>query len=530
VDAKPEGGAQTLKKSGLIVAIFTLVSLGLHLSGQATRPLWGDEACTYWTLQAGPLDILQGARTAGTPPLYFLLAWLSTTLLGTGELALRSASLFAGVALVPAVYLAGRRHIGERSALIAAFLTTISPLVQYYAVEARNYTWLQLLSLTVLACFLSILDRPGRRRAWLWLGIALVLTLYTHNWALFLLPALPVAAFAAGGEQRRILAIRAFGISAVAFIAYLPWLLVVSEVSSLGVADWIVAWWEETPPAAAIFRSLEVFGVGGDYPRYLAYLGRFSALPEAADRGLRALSILTTAGVLCLASARTFRARESAVLVLWCFLLVPLLMALAHSYLRYPIYLVGRYDTIALPAFLLLSGAAIDALLNWAPRLGWILPATLTALASVSLSTSFGEAYVAEPQNVAVPGIIARKLREGDVLVTTGMRRAMVEYYLHRNGIDLPIYSFPPEVAEHLGWYSPERFEADPTLSDQGADLASELAEIARRGHAVWLLLSYYREIDLNLTVPLSRSLELDAAHSSKKFEVWRLVSKSQLP
>src|SRR2546421_10520703 len=78
------------------------------------QTFWMDEALTAYEahLPFGPM-INTVAHVETTPPLYFVLIWGWAHLFGTGEVALRSVSTIAGVALVPVAYLAARDLISR---------------------------------------------------------------------------------------------------------------------------------------------------------------------------------------------------------------------------------------------------------------------------------------------------------------------------------------------------------------------------------------------------------------------------------
>ncbi len=125
--------------------------------------------------------------TESTPPLYYLLSWLWVKLSGSdGATALRMVSLVAGVAIVPVGFMATRRFVGDRLALVVAWLGAISPLLVLYSLYARAY------SLLVLTCALSVwafgalLERPSRRRWLLW-ALAAAACLWTHYFSVFVL-------------------------------------------------------------------------------------------------------------------------------------------------------------------------------------------------------------------------------------------------------------------------------------------------------------------------------------------------------
>ena len=78
-----------------------------------------------------------GVHTAEiTPPLSFLLTWLTTRLGESPEL-VRLPALVAGIAAIPLVYLLGVLTVGRRAALLGATLTALSPFMIFYSAEAR---------------------------------------------------------------------------------------------------------------------------------------------------------------------------------------------------------------------------------------------------------------------------------------------------------------------------------------------------------------------------------------------------------
>jgi len=75
-----------------------------------------------------------------TPPLYYLVAKLSTDVFGSrSAAAMRVPSALALTAAVPVAYLAFRRLIGERPALAAAAFVAVNPLLFSYSTDARSY-------------------------------------------------------------------------------------------------------------------------------------------------------------------------------------------------------------------------------------------------------------------------------------------------------------------------------------------------------------------------------------------------------
>ncbi len=83
-----------------------------------------------------------------TPPLFYLLTWGWSQAAGDGEAAMRTVSALALIAAVPVAYAALAAPVGPtRAALAAAALLAVSPLIAWYALDARAYGLLVLTAL-----------------------------------------------------------------------------------------------------------------------------------------------------------------------------------------------------------------------------------------------------------------------------------------------------------------------------------------------------------------------------------------------
>ena len=507
-------GSEPVALAVALVVAFTCLAAVLHVLCQSGRPLWLDEACTYWTVQVGPGELVRGVRTDGSPPLYFLIVRAVTQALGSSEFVLRLPSMAAATAMVPAIYAVARLFTSPRAAVIAAGLTAVSPLVHYFSVEARSYALVQLETLAIVYAGYRAMLAPRQRRWWLLLCAAQATQLWTHNFALFLLPVPTIVCLVAGRHERWKLAMRAMAAAAAAFALDVPWFLQATTAAGSGVGDWINAFWLKTPPFAAIVRSLEVFGFGGLYPPYLSYLGKVPAF--------RMLAIPMSLGLLGLAALpwaeeRPRREARIAVKSLLCFLFVPLVGAWLYSWFRQPLYLVGRYDTIVLPIFLILFAIGLEKLLRRRPWIGGIVATVVVGLAAVSLSTAFRT-----PADMTRDAMAAEQLalnaKAGDLIVATGLRRPVISYYLDRKGNRASMSSFPAELEEHPGWRSRDRLLLDrQQLIADAARLSERMAATAREGHAVWLLSSGPNEVDDYLFRSLPDHLIVDETRSRRR-------------
>ena len=159
------------------------------------QSLSNDEAFTAAIAAGDPGSVFASVKsTESTPPLYYLLAWAWEKPPGGGETGMRLLPALLGTLLVPATWAAAHETLPRRSALIAALLVAVSPLLVWYSQEARAYALLALLSTLGFLFFVRGLrgggrgQRGGGRDLALW-SLCSALAVATHYFAVF-----PVAA------------------------------------------------------------------------------------------------------------------------------------------------------------------------------------------------------------------------------------------------------------------------------------------------------------------------------------------------
>jgi mannosyltransferase len=172
-----------------------LAALGVGLAargGMLDAGYWIDEAISVG-IASHPLgDIPAVLRQDGSPPLYYLLLHQWIAIVGTDEAATRSLSVVFAVMAVPVAWWGGDAVAGRRAGFVAASGAAHCPLLIYGAQETRMYSLVVVLSLLASAAFVLAFVQ-GRRVHLLTLGVSLVLLLYTHTWAVFLVAGMIVA-------------------------------------------------------------------------------------------------------------------------------------------------------------------------------------------------------------------------------------------------------------------------------------------------------------------------------------------------
>jgi 4-amino-4-deoxy-L-arabinose transferase-like glycosyltransferase len=352
IAAEPDAADHRLVVS--LLALATVAAAALRLPFLATQSFWFDETYTVHVVSAGSLGALwdRVGATESTPPLFYLLTWSWTHVLGShGEAALRTLPALASIAAVPVAYLALRRLAGRRAALAASAVIAVSPLLVSYAFDARAYALLVLAGLlSVWACS-AALEEPAPRRLALW-ALAGAAATWTHWFAGFLVLGEVVALLWLRPDARRRILLAA----AAVLLAIAPLIGLLTEQTSDARAGYIGG----SGLAGRIEQLVRQFAAGPNVPRtwlesaclalFLAALALGTALTAR-----RALDRRTDDG------ARALLAISLVALV------VPLALAATGLYdrfnLRNVLFVAPLAAALAAPALLRLRAAPLAAYL-----------------------------------------------------------------------------------------------------------------------------------------------------------------------
>jgi mannosyltransferase len=167
-----------------ITAIVVLAAV-IRILTIDNQSLWADEALTAYETHL-PFGAMLNtvAHVETTPPLYFVLIWIWAKVFGSGEVALRSISTLAGIALVPIAYLSARELVTRWAGVIAAAFVAVNPFLIWFSQEARAYMLLALLTGAGFLFFVRARDDPCRRNVTWWAALS-ALALMTHFFAGF---------------------------------------------------------------------------------------------------------------------------------------------------------------------------------------------------------------------------------------------------------------------------------------------------------------------------------------------------------
>jgi uncharacterized membrane protein len=356
-------GIQDLRKAAWTkVAIVTIAALALRLFGLGRQGLWFDEAYSIFVAKLPFSFSFEVLVADGVhPPLYYLVQRIALPL-GEGEAAVRMPAMLFGLLAIPLMFMLGNLLAGERSGLIAATLTALSPFHIWYSQEARMYSALMLLSILCMFAYVRLLS-PDRSRGIEAIFVAVSgLAYLTHYFALFL-PLVQLAYIGLNFKRQHGLLARWFALQVLAAIPLLLWIYwIYQQPQAVFGIGWI-----EIPRLVDLWYTLVNFSVG--------FVNQADPL-----RWLGALFF----GLLAIYGARSPWRIDSAtsLVVLW--VLLPLVFTFLFS-LRRPVY-VDRFLIVSLPAFVLLMAKGLDALKR---------PVGLVAGTAVLLLSVFGIATFA---------------------------------------------------------------------------------------------------------------------------------------
>jgi mannosyltransferase len=332
-------GAELGPRAFVAAALVVLWAYGLRAYAVGVSPWRGDEGFAVTFVGQSLSKIIAAmATTEPNPPLYWLVlkGWMA--LAGRSELATRWPSVLAGVLTAALTYRLGRALLGPKAGLTAALLTACSPLLIWYAQDARVYS---LVTMLVAAAAWQTWEAVRRQawRYWLAAGGLWWLALFAHYFAVLPFAAVGLALLLAPETRRRWRAglVLCLGVG----LAQLPWALYVAPLMIGHSKNWIVP----TNVAEALWKTLEAFGAGTTAT---------GATPTVQWAGGALLACLCALGGWVIA-------RRSLTALIWLAALGlggPLFLGLI-SLIR-PAF-TEQYALPALPGILLIAAAALDA-------------------------------------------------------------------------------------------------------------------------------------------------------------------------
>jgi 4-amino-4-deoxy-L-arabinose transferase-like glycosyltransferase len=436
--AEPQIGARPLSDWTFlaIAAGIVLVALLLRIYRIGEQELWIDESFSF-SMAAMPNRVAR-ALFDTNPPLYYVLLRGWTAFAGHSEAALRLLSACFGTLFVAGVIWAGREIFTPRAGLWSGGFAAVAPIHIYYSQEARAYT---LLTLAFLLTYIMLWRALKRNTwsSWALVSACILLALYSHYFAILgLLPTAFLVLFwpeRRGAAERWLRYAAAWLLSGLLFLPWPLWSFVLRPHSFESIA-WIQKEWERMDSRFLVPRSLEVLGLGGqknlfgqkqfahlEFPSsllvlgvvFLLLLGIWAVLPWGDGR----------LGIPWLGRRKVW---------LGMLLFFPLVALWLVSFYK-PLYMVGRYDMVAFPAYALLLGLAL-AKVQRIRKVGPLLAAVVALGLLIPIGAKLALYYKAPSRSSyrAAARVLHASVDNGDVVVLTNWHGISVIYYLHQLG------------------------------------------------------------------------------------------------
>ncbi|MBN1581425.1 MAG: glycosyltransferase family 39 protein [Anaerolineae bacterium] len=406
--------------AGWWLVLVVLLAFVLRLYRIDAPCLRGDEAFSITYARQSLPQMLRHFTTSTEPhpPFSFFVLHYWGQVAGESEFALRFTSAFAGVLVVPLIYVLGRLLFGPRVGLAAAALLAFNPFYIWHAQEARMYAMLAAFSIASTILFLFVLGRRG----WGWplaYGAVTALGVYTHYYTFLLIAFQGVYAVlgmiaprlrplqhrtaedlaarkGSGGYTPDWRPFARWLVGAVLTgLLYLPWFL--SSMSILLAYQGSAR--SALPFFAPIYRSVLAFGQGQTLPQ---------------DVGLAFLPLW--AGLFLGGMIVAWRRDRSRAFFALLSFLIPWTIVFIDS-LQRPAF-DERYFMVSSPPFYLFCGVSLLALYRWRRRAFALVAVLVVGVCAVSLYNHYHDpAYARAPDWRALNAFFTARVQRDDVVL-----------------------------------------------------------------------------------------------------------------
>jgi len=427
-----------------VIILIIVAGLWFRLYQSGTDSLWIDEAYTGFIALTS--EWLQYLQSDNTPPLYYGVMRTWCNIVSCDQDGIRLISVLSGLVFTFVVWLFCHQFFGKRVAVLMTLVAVTSPLHFYYSQEARVYALLMTMLLLFLYLQMQVLERRPTMLKLVMLTIIGTCLLYLHYFAVFVVGAcMSVYLFEHMCRIRTIP--RSYFIAVgCALLLFLPGLFigVFGAGSTSTELGWITEYLQDKSLWQLPFRTLQTFIAGPQlyYSETNLFIKRYSRV----DLGLwaRGISVLLTMlfSILYIYSwmhlkrqsvqNRLFFIEASA------FVVLPLLALLVITIFLRPVYVPGRYDLIAYPAFLLLLASMLSMISNTATvnirnTVAGTILVFCALLSGKIIAYQSSRPYQAAEARVSA---IVDNIADGDGLLVASPRAVQIWYYLHLAGFD----------------------------------------------------------------------------------------------
>ena len=400
--------------------LLLLLAFGLRIYQIEGHDIWGDEAWSI-TVANWPMAEVIASDAEFNPPLYHMLLHITIRLFGQTPLGIRYLSVLCGILTVALLVRLGRESGGRRLGLWAGIAAALSPMLIFYAQEARMYGPVLVGSSTSMI-FLVILLKlqmkggpPPPLRLWLAYATVSLMATFSHYYSFAAL--LGQAVLVAGLTLYRSCSARP--------LLLLPWIK-----TWLGMAVVFLPWFFmqlsflETRTGAQFEQLTPAVLWQISRRTLLAFGGGTTLYPDQAVWGWAVVLILLSGVVGAIVWPRLHWAGGLAAVVLTvgCF----------FAWGMNPImpFFWERYLLSTMPAFVIGVAAGLDSLYRfWRPAsligLGLVLATAYISLDNYYFNTSFAQGEYGRLMN----DIRQRAQPDDLILLNNPLQQSLYDYY-----------------------------------------------------------------------------------------------------
>ncbi|MFC1680168.1 glycosyltransferase family 39 protein [Pseudomonadota bacterium] len=488
-----------------LVIVFSLLAFFIRWYHLGEISLWLDEALTGIVVNS--TDWLSSLQSENTPVVYYFLQRALCQLMICDESGLRLLSAISGSAFIAVIMIAVRLQTDTWTALLAGVFVLISPIHIYYSQEARVYSLLLLETAGFYLLQWKIIKGEARKSHWILFGSLAVLMLHTHYFSILILGSSFLVVLSSTLLTLRSVSPWYFLIIVGSGITLLPWMLVsvFGEHSSYNDLSWIQPIWDNEHSVRLFASTVQVYLAGPARPDNILALKQYRDIIMPGyfyplSMGLVLLFTVLFLRVALLKSKTRDLDIQSLVESAAQFAL-PLVALFAISYAIRPVYVVGRYDVIAYPAFLIFLAHIIrvitsDKVKN--NKLDVYLACTFvvaTLVAQGAVATRYFSDWP-KKDHQATSDDISSLMTNGSSLVFVGRSSAVNLYYfllsgyskaenhcIHNTGTVINCFIFPEEFDKAPG--STARYDRMISQSFDSYEIEYILTEL--QGNNFWL-------------------------------------------
>lgn len=345
--------------TAILLAAIILLGAALRLLDLGAESYWLDEV-KMLEVAGGGWDVIVRQTQNGRPPVFVVAAHYWMQLFGTGEAATRLLPAISGTVALLFMYVAGRELFDEEVVLIATFLMAIS---EFQIAQSQNFRYYSVFLVFTLISFFSWIRalRTGQSGYFVLYVLSTLAMFYSHTHGIFIIAAQGLY-FVLQALRYRPVWLKWLASQVLILLGLLPGLSIAfggAVEGTSNVFQWIPDphWWQ---PVLTFMRF--VFP-GRHYPALITVAGALSFAVIAFGLFVAWKGKATWLSSLreLVPAVRGLLEKRSELLIVGCWLTIPIILPLLLSGILGPMYL-DRYVIGTSPALYLLIALVIVTL------------------------------------------------------------------------------------------------------------------------------------------------------------------------